>query len=290
MNFRKLKIFYETANTLNMTEVGRRFYISQPSVSQAIKEIEEELESKLFDRIGKKLYLTYEGELYLKYVKRILNLHNEAIMLLEDCKNKISGRIRIGASTTIGSCFLPEVIKDFLDYNKDIDLVVSIGNSLEVENKILNNEIDIGFVEGNVISKELVIDYKWIDELVFIVGANYKKIDYNENSILENFIMREKGSGTRQVVESYLRANNIKYTVSMELENVEAIVKLVEVGLGVACVPYRAVSSKIEKGKVKILNVINDKKIKREFKLIYHQDKFISAPIGTFIGKSKEFK
>lgn len=288
MNFRKLRIFYETATSLNMTEVGRKLYISQPSVSQAIKEIETETGARLFDRIGKKLYLTYEGELYLKYVNRVLNLHNEALTLLNDCKNNIKGRIRIGASTTIGSCFLPEIIKEFLDENKNIDIVITIGNSEEVENKLLNNEVDIGFIEGNVLSKELLVDYSWKDELVFIgfKGANEK----DRYDLLNRFIMREKGSGTRQIIENYLNSKNIDYKISMELGNVEAIIKLVEVGLGISCVPFRAVSSKLEKGDVEVLNIINEENIKRDFKLIYHQDKFLSETICSFIKKSKEFE
>lgn len=289
MNFRKLNIFYETATSLNMTEVGRKLYISQPSVSQAIKEIEAEVDAKLFDRLGKKLYLTYEGELYFKYVKRILNLHNEAIVLLKDCKNDISGRIKIGASTTIGSCFLPEVIKAFLDEHKDIDLVISVGNSLEVENKLLNNEIDIGFVEGEINSKEFVIDHSIVDELIFICNKNYREKFYNKEKGITNLIMREKGSGTRQIVENYLNLNNIKYNVAMELENVEAITKLVEVGLGIACVPYRAVIEKLKDGVLEKLDIIDNKSIKREFKIIYHQDKFISEIMKEFIKKSKEF-
>ncbi|MFR5264269.1 LysR substrate-binding domain-containing protein [Clostridium sp.] len=288
MNFRKLKIFYETATSLNMTEVGRKLYISQPSVSQAIKEIEIETGARLFDRIGKRLYLTYEGELYLKYVNRVLNLHNEALTLLNDCKNNIKGRIRIGASTTIGSCFLPKIIKEFLDENKNIDIVITIGNSEEVENKLLNNEVDIGFIEGNVLSKELIVDYSWKDELVFIgfKGANEK----NEYDLLNRFIMREKGSGTRQIIENYLNSKNIDYKISMELGNVEAIIQLVEVGLGISCVPFRAVSSKLEKGDIEVLNIINEENIKRDFKLIYHQDKFLSETICSFIKKSKEFE
>ena len=77
MNFRKLKIFYETATELNMTKVAKKLYISQPSISQAIHEIEEELDVRLFDRIGKKIFLTDEGNVYLSYARRILNLYEE---------------------------------------------------------------------------------------------------------------------------------------------------------------------------------------------------------------------
>lgn len=96
MNFRKLKIFYETATELNMTKVAKKLYISQPSISQAIHEIEEELDVKLFDRIGKKLFLTQEGEVYLSYVRRILNLYEEGLKTVSDMSKNEKGKIKIG--------------------------------------------------------------------------------------------------------------------------------------------------------------------------------------------------
>ena len=91
MNFRKLRIFYETAMELNMTKVGKKLYISQPSVSQAIQELEAELDVKLFDRIGKKIKLTNEGEVYLNYVRRILNIYEEGVDKIKSIRESRSG-------------------------------------------------------------------------------------------------------------------------------------------------------------------------------------------------------
>mgnify|MGYP000845741476 CR=1 FL=1 len=93
MNFRKLKIFYETAKYLNMTKVAKEMYISQPSISQSINELELELEVKLFDRIGKKLYLTHEGEAFLNYTRRILNLYDESVKTIRDINLNEKGKL-----------------------------------------------------------------------------------------------------------------------------------------------------------------------------------------------------
>lgn len=289
MNFRKLNIFYETASSLNMTEVARKLYISQPSVSQAIKELEKELDIILFDRIGKKIHLTYEGEIYLKYVKRILNLYDEATVILENTKKNTGGRIRVGASTTVGAYVLPNVIKSFLAKNKDVDISIVIENTSVIEKLVLDNKVDIAFVEGNVYAKELITEKIWEDKLVFIKSIANKNSLYKDGEKL-SIIMREEGSGTRELVESNLKINHIDYNISMELGNTQAIINVVEVGLGIACVPYRCVEEKIKENIFIEFKVSNMGEIKRNLKFICHQDKFLSNRMKAFLNEAKLYK
>lgn len=286
MNFRKLNIFYETANSLNMTEVGKRLYISQPSVSQAIKEMEKELGVSLFDRIGKKLYLTYEGEVYLKYVKRILNLYDEVKITLENSRTNINGKIRVGASTTIGVYVLPEIVKHFLTKNSDVEISIVIENTTAIEKMIIDNTVDIAFVEGKIKCTEVIDDQIISDRLIFIKSKDTNL--YNNKKL--PLIMREEGSGTRDIVESTLRINQIDYNILMELGSTEAILKVVEVGLGVACVPYICAQEKIKQGLLEELKIEGIDNIKRDFKLIYHQDKFLSNTMNAFIDEVKSYK
>ena len=286
MNFRKLNIFYETANSLNMTEVGKKLYISQPSVSQAIKEIERELGVSLFDRIGKKLYLTYEGEVYLRYVKRILNLYDEVKITLENTRNNINGRIRVGASTTIGVYILPEIVKYFLTKNVDVEISIIIENTASIEKMIIDNEIDIAFVEGDIKCSEIIEEDIIKDKLIFIKSKDY----YYDSSKKLALIMREEGSGTRDIIESNLRINQIDYNILMELGSTEAILKIVEVGLGVACVPYICAQDKIEEGVLEEIAIEGIDKIKRDFKFIHHQDKFLSNTMKAFIDEVKAYR
>lgn len=283
MNFRKLNIFYETASSLNMTEVGKKLYISQPSISQAIKEMEKEVGIILFDRIGKKLHLTYEGEIYLKYVKRILNLYDEVKVTLENSRSNINGKIRVGASTTIGVYVLPEIVKQFLTENSDAEISIVIENTAVIEKMILDNNVDIGFVEGNVRCNELIEEEIINDRLIFIKS---KDSIINTNKKL-SLIMREEGSGTREIVESALRISQIDYNILMELGSTEAILKVVEVGLGIACVPYICAQGKIREGLLEEVNIEGLDNIKRDFKFIYHQDKFLSNTMKVFIDQVK---
>lgn len=286
MNFRKLKIFYETAKELNMTKVGKKLYISQPSISQAIHEIEEEVGTKLFDRIGNKLFLTEEGSVYLSYIRRILNLYEEGIKTIGDISRNESGKIKIGASTTIGIYILPDIIKGFLQGHKGIEISLSVDNTINIEKMILENEIDFAYIEGKSCFEEIVKEEIWEDELIFICSINHhwnkKQVLTKEDIKNEKLIMREIGSGTREVVESFLENNNIDYNIFMELGNTEAIKKSVEANLGISCLSVRSVYEKIQSGDLKGFKIKNNL-ITRRLSLIYHKDKFLNNNMKKFI-------
>lgn len=284
MNDRKLRIFYEVAKHLNMSEVAQNLYISQPAISQAIHEIENELQVKLFDRIGKRLYLTNEGKIFLQYTRRVLNIYEEAIKSMREINNLEKGRLDIGASTTIGIYILPDIIGKFKKLYSGIDISIYIENTHNICELILENKIDIAFVEGPVYSDEFIVEKFCDDELVFICSKEHPWCEKSFVSFKdiekESFIMRENGSGTREVVENFFIRNNKGYNISFELGNTEAIKKAVEAGLGMSCISKRCISK--ENNKLSCLR-IRDKNINRELSLIYHKDKYISKLIEAFI-------
>ncbi|GAB6167626.1 LysR family transcriptional regulator [Clostridium carnis] len=286
MNLRKLKIFYETATYLNMTKVAKEMYISQPSISQSISELEIEVGAKLFDRIGKKIYLTHEGEVFLNYTRRILNLYEEGIKTIEDFKSNSNGKIVIGASTTIGIYILPDIIKDFSEKFPNIEISLIIENTNHIEKLILENKVDFAFVEGNINSDEIITEKIWEDEIVFICGDSHKfkdkKVVQNNDISNGKFIMRELGSGTRAVIEAYLKNNKIPFNVFLELGNTEAIKRTVEANLGIGCISYRAIEEKVILGDLSIFR-LESGKIERDLLFIQHKDKYISNNINEFI-------
>ena len=291
MNFRKLKIFYETAQHLNMTKVAKEMYISQPSISQSINELESELGVKLFDRIGKKLYLTHEGEVFLNYTRRILNLYDESVKIIRDININEKGKLVIGASTTIGIYILPEIIKEFSSKFKDIEISLIIENTKNIEKLILENKVDFAFVEGDIHSEEIIKEVIWKDELVFICGEenalkNFKQVSVNEIAN-EKLIMREEGSGTREHTELFFKKNKIKFSTFLELGSTEAIKKTVVANLGISCLSYIVVKDKIKNNELYMFR-LNEGKIERDLFLILHSDKFISNNMKAFIEYSKK--
>lgn len=291
MNERQLKIFYEAATKLSMTEAANILFMTQPAVSQTIKELENEYGIKFFDRIGKKLYLTNDGETFLKYVRRILNLYDECEKELKNSKNLKSGQLKIGASTTIGIYILTDIIGKYTKLNKGIDVSIIIENTKNISNLILENKIDFAFVEGPVHSDEIMVKDFCDDELVIIASpehplADKKEIHINEIQ-KEKIIMREQGSGTREVFEKVLIASNIAPKFSLELGSTEAIKKAVEAGLGISCISKRAIQREVEYKKLAIVK-IKDIKIIRKLNLIYHKDKNFSNLYDSFIAYCRD--
>ncbi len=286
MNFRRLEIFYETAKNLSMTEASKKLYITQPSVSQAIKELEEEINSKLFDRIGKKLYLTHEGEIFLIYTRRILNLYEESNKILSEINDGERGKIYLGASSTIGTYILPEIMNNYCNAYKNIDISLKIGNTESIESLVLNNEIDFGFIEGNLKSDEIIKTIMWEDEIVFICNNEHRlsNLDFIDSNEIrkEKLIIREKGSGLRETVDNYLINNHITHNIFMELGNSEAIIRTVKNGLGIGCISLKCIENTNFGERIKILRLKNAV-IKRKLYLIVHKDKLLTKNMKNFI-------
>lgn len=285
MNIRKLEIFYRTAKCLNMSQVAKEMYISQPSISQCISEIESEVDTKLFDRIGKKLYLTNEGKIFYEYTRRILNIYEEGVNVVRSSKfNK--GKLVIGASTTIGAYIMPYIINKFNKEEKDIEISMIIDNKHNIEELILNNKVDVAFIEGTVSSKEIILKSIWKDELVFISSINHK---WNEKEYLDiedlknnNFLIREDGSGTRARFEEFLENQDIKCNSYIELNNLESILNYVKLNMGVSCVPYMSVLSEENSKLIKVCR-LKDYYINRSLYSAIHKDKYISKPMKCFM-------
>ncbi len=285
MNIRKLEIFYKTAKYLNMSKVAKDMYISQPSISQSISEIESEIGTKLFDRIGKKLYLTHEGEVFYEYTRRILNIYEEGINIVRSSKSN-KGKLVIGASTTIGTYIMPYIIHNFNEEEKDIEVSMIVDNKHNIEELLLNNKVDVAFIEGRADSKEIILKDIWKDELVFISSIYHKwngKTQLTVDDLKDSkFIIREDGSGTRERFEDFLENEDIKFNSYIELSNLEAIINYVKLNMGVSCVPYISV---LDEENTKSINIyrLKDYNIKRSLYSAIHKDKYISKPIKCFM-------
>lgn len=286
MNIRKLVIFYETARSLNMSKVAKELYISQPSISQSIAELESEIDIKLFDRIGKKLYLTNEGEIFFQYVRRILNLYDEAINEAKAFSKDNIGKIVIGASSTIGIYIMPYVVKKFNEIAKKIEVEVIIDNKSNIEELLLNNKIDIAFMEGNVSIDEFIVKEIWKDELVFISSIDCEWKNRNcitvEDLEKSRLILREKESGTRQIFDLFLNSQGIIYNNFLELSDTQAIINYVKLNMGISCVSYIAVKDNERQGEINI-HRLEKNKIERSLNMAIHKDKHISKIMGYFI-------
>lgn len=290
MNIKKLTIFYETASCLNMSKVAKKMYISQPAISQMISELEADIGSKVFDRIGNKLYLTHEGEVLLNYTRRILNLYNEGIEAVKDYSK--TGKLSIGATTTIGAYMMPEILKEFRKVYPYVNLSLVVDNKYHIEELLLNNKVDIAFIENISSSSEFISEEIWKDELVFISSTNHlwaQKDDLEIDDLNnETFIVREEGSGTHEVFEAFMKKHKLKYSKPIISNSIEAIINYVKLDMGVGCLSYVSVVKHQILQEVKVLR-INGYKMERSLFMDIHKDKHIFPIMKYFMKFCKEF-
>lgn len=293
MNWRKMRIFYEVAQCLNMTRVSEKFYISQSSVSQTISEIENELNVKLFDRINKKLYLTNEGKIFLSYVRRILNIYDEATEYIKDINLLEGGTLKLGASKTVGVYIIPYVIKAFSNEYGNVDINTTIDNTNKICELIKKNEIDLAIVEGEVNDDEILVNDLYTDELVVIAPANHKWKEYDyidkEDILKEKLVLREPDSGTRQLVDSAFNAADLNINNYMELGDNEAIKKAVQLGIGVSCISFKCVEEEIKNGSL-VMTRIEGIDLKRKITFIVHKDKYLNVTMNELIRIAKKIQ
>ena len=277
MNIRHLRIFIMVADCGKMSIAAEKLFITQPSVSQAIKEIEDYYGVKLFERLTKKLYITESGELLLKYARHIIQSFDEMEMSL---KNKGQNPyLRIGATITVGYCLLNNIINKVENENKNISTKITINNTDVIEKMLLNSELDLGIVEGVITNNELITKPIYTDKLVVVVGKNHKFYDKDEISINdlmgEDIISREEGSGSRKIFDNILKNNNIQVNIKWSSTDTETIKNAVIDGRGLTVLSTLLVEKELKDG---TLHKVSLKEVNmfREIFVVYHKNKFIS--------------
>lgn len=263
---------------------AKKLYLSQPSVSQAIKELEAYYNVKLFERLNHRLYLTTAGERLLTYSRHILNLEEQIEKELS--KQKEGGVLRIGASLTIGTYLLPSLLSEFREKMPDVELFSLVDNTDTIKKLILEDRIDLGIVEGPVKSADIIEKSIRNDDLTVICAPDHplaqkRKVVINDLTGLP-FIIREPGSGTRTIFENALQEVDIAWELAGIYNNIEAIKHAVIKGLGLAVVPRISIEDEIQAGTIAPIKV-DGLKLARKFNLIYHRQKFFTKAMQSFI-------
>lgn len=289
MTLRHLRIFVAVCKHGSVTAAGKSLYLAQPAVSLAISELESNYGIVLFDRISNRLHITDQGRQFLDYATHIISLFDEMEESMKDWE--YIGTLKIGSSITIGTHLLPKYINAFKEKYPQIKLKIRIENSAEVEKAIGGNEIDIGLIEGKVQSSQIIAQRYADDRLAIICGRTHplfgkQNVDINELEKYD-FIMREKGSGGRDLFDSTMLINNIELDYAGDSVSNQAIIKAVESGLGVSALPYLLVKSSLDKGELWEIKV-TDVSLRRGFYIIYHKKKYLSKAATAFIEICKE--
>lgn len=285
MTLRHLSVFICVCDEGNMTAAAEKLYIAQPSVSQSISELERYYNVKLFERLGRKLFITPAGQKLLTYARYIVNLNSEAAHAMRNLSN--SGVLRIGASVTVGTYTLNDIIKEFEVICPEVKIISSVDNTKVIEAMLLQDQVDIGLVEGKIHSQELIYEPFMEDELVLVCAVSHPwaqklRITLAELNNME-FIVREEGSGTRELFETVMSANDVKWEIKGVHNNAESIKNAVKAGFGVTIISRMAIQAEIKRNELVTVE-IDEISFQRKFGIVFHKNKYISTLINKFVG------
>ncbi len=280
---RQLEAFIATAEFKKMSEAAKHLYISQPTISQIISELEKEYNTKLFERHTKELRITPAGSLLLKSAREIIAI-NKALEQNMKTINSIRP-IRIGATITVGTNIMGKITERMNKLYPDIDITVQITNTETIEQRLLNNELDIALVEGIISNSKLVTKPMFLDKLCIICGKSHPFASctrlHAEDLANQDFILREKGSGTRAIFETFMKTQAIPYRVTWESTSTPAIIDAVSKNLGLGFLSERCISRNIAEGTL-VRCPIEELSLERFFYLCYNHSHPLTSQMQDF--------
>lgn len=292
MTLRHMMIFRAVCEAeYNTTRAAQMLHMTQPAISLAIKELEQYYGLRLFDRIGRRLQITDAGKLFLQYATHISELFNDMETGLRDWGTK--GILRVGASITIGSQFLPGYVKAFSNLYPGIDVRVIVEQGERLEKKLLGNELDVALTEGIVHDTNIVSEAYLEDHLSIICGAD-KGWQQGQNVSMEEFqkqrfLLREPGSGTREVFDRTIAQAGLSITPIWEAMSTTALVNAVINGLGIAVLPHRMILPALKHGLIVTVKV-QELQFRRNFYITYHKNKFLTEAAKTFMELCRNYE
>jgi DNA-binding transcriptional LysR family regulator len=288
MTLRQLESFLAIVRAGSFRRAAERLALSQPALSQQIKELERELETPLFDRLGRSVRPTAAGMVLETHVQRVLAAIDGAREAMRALRGLERGSLVLAASTTPGIYLLPRLLAGFKRAHPHLVVALRIANTREVEELIRRGEADLGIVGGHLAeARETCVEARLVDRIVLIVPPGHRWAGKREIAPArlreECLLTREDGSATRQVTEAALTRAGVSIDTRLELGHTEAIKEAVRAGLGVALVSQYAVQSEVAARQLRSL-MLRGLPIERHFHVIRHDAKSLSAVAQAFLG------
>jgi DNA-binding transcriptional LysR family regulator len=281
----------------SFSRAAKRMLLTQPALTKNIKNAEDCLGSKLVNRSSAGISLTPEGKILYHYAKRVVKLRDETKEKILALGKDAGGNIYLSASTIPATYILPRALSDFNKTNADIHIYIKISDSEEAMNMVLDSEVEMGVIGKKPLNKKLTAETLWKDRLILIASPNHpwckkKSVTLPELS-KEPFVIREKGSATRELFESYLKKTKsislTQFNICGELGSSEAIKEAVIAGWGVSVISIHAVSRELSQGLLCEI-LLQKYSMERNFYLIYKRQFEFRPFHKTFIHFVKHYK
>ena len=277
----QLEVFAEVLKSGSTTQASVMLALSQSAVSAALTDLEGQLGVQLFDRVGKRLVVNEHGRLLYPRALALLEQTTE----IEQLFRKDNGAIRVYASSTIGNYILPAMIARYRQDFPDLPLELSVGNSQDVINAVLDFRVDIGLIEGPCHSTEIISE-PWLEDELVVFAAPSSPLTKGpvtlEQLAASPWILRERGSGTRELVDYLLLSHLPRFQMAMELGNSEAIKHAVRHGLGISCLSRRVIAEQLQAGTLSEVTVPLPRLVRTLWR-VHHRQKHISNAITRFL-------
>ncbi|MFL1466281.1 LysR family transcriptional regulator [Marinobacter sp. DUT-3] len=284
-SFRQLEVFLAAAHFQNITRAAESLAMSQSAASSALKELENQFDIQLFDRVGKRLQLNELGRLYRPKVEALLAQASE----LEQAFSKHSevGALKVGATLTIGNYLAVGVMAQYMNTPTHPRVSLEVANTRTIARRVSDFELDIGLIEGELQAPELEVIPWREDELVVFCSPDHplaRKKNLDDDDLRNaTWVMREQGSGTRQSFERGMHGLLPDLNILLELEHTEAIKRAVEAGLGIGCLSQVCLADAFRRGSLVPLTVPEYRRFDRQFYFILHKQKYRSAGIDAWM-------
>ncbi len=271
MNLHALRIFTLVARERSFSRAAELLFLSQPAVSRAVRELEQEQGVDLFDRTARPTALTTAGAVLLAHATQLFAAERAAERAMAELRDLQSGSLAIGASSTIGIYLLPAQLAEFQQERPQLRLFLDIGNTQQILDRLCMAELDIALVEGPAERPNLDQTVWRTDQLVVIAPPGHPLAGAQPTAAQQlaayPFLLRESGSGTREVIEAALRSIGLELQVRLELGSTEAIKRAVAAGMGLAIVSRMTVADELRSGRLAEIQPF-DLPLERELRLV----------------------
>jgi DNA-binding transcriptional LysR family regulator len=290
IDLRRLEVLCKVIELKSFTKAAEALSLSQPTVSEHIRTLEEALGERMVDRLGREILPTPMGRVFYQYAQNILRMYDEAIQALAQFKGNLAGRLEVGASTIPGTYFMPRMIAGFKTAHPLVQVTLRISDSAAIGKAVLLGDIEIGVVGSRLNDRRLTFEELFEDELVCAVYPGHpwarKGTIELEELAHEPFILREIGSGTRSVMARIVEEHGFdtsRLDVVTEMGSTEAVRQAIKAGIGISILSYQAVAEDFEHGLLARVE-INNVRFTRPLYLVQRKGRQVSPLCLAFLG------
>lgn len=294
MEIRNIVTFLKVAGTQNFSKAADQLGYSQSAITVQIQQLERELNVQLFERIGKRVYLTEKGQEFVPYANEIMNAVEQAMEFPGE-QNAMKGKLRIGGVESVCTALLPDLILRMHQLYPDIEVVIRSGTTNELVEMAKTNELDLVFTfDKKIYNPEWVCIAEKTEKVCFVTGRLQGRKELPEQEYIgiehlveEPFILTEMGAAYQYELEQLLAERELRIDPILEIGNTETIIQLVKKGMGVSFLPKFTVEKEFKKGKIKQIQT-DLPEVRMHCQLLYHKNKHLTPQMKVLIGLVQE--